>query len=206
MAGLAEYVQIVTRAHPAAGTEPKTKSCSNVYVFRRTVVSGTPPKAPIAAAFVTAIQTPLKACLSVSYITDFIDTRFLDDPTDPYLTAALVANGTVSGDSLPSVNNATVRLRTPFRGRSNQGSKHFGPIAESSTTLDGLTSGAITLFQTFITAYLAGFTDANGFVWQPFLVSAINSHFSPTTAVVVGNNVTSATINPYLGIMRRRKE
>jgi hypothetical protein len=206
MAGPNLFVQIVTRGHADAGSEPKIKAVQNVYTFRRPTGAGTPTKTAIATAFKTAILTPLQPCLSVSYITDWLDVRFLDDPFDPFYTSALALDGTVTGDSLPSVNNVTLQLKSGLRGRSNRGSKHYGPIGESDTQLDGLTSGALTRWATFVAALLAGFTDGGGFVWTPFIVSQLGSTFSPTVATVVGVNVTEILVNPTLGIMRRRKE
>jgi hypothetical protein len=81
-------------------------------------------------------------------------------------------------------------------------------LAESSTTLDQLNAGAITLFGTFATSYLAGFTAADGFVYQPFLTSQIQSTFSvkPPLANVVGHTVVSTVLNTVIGSMERRAQ
>jgi hypothetical protein len=199
-------MRAVVRAHAAPGTEPRIKSIVNVYDYYRTTTGGVPTKAQFATAFAAHPATDIQGLLSVSYITDFLDVRFLDDPLDPFLTAALAKNGTVAADSLPSVNNVTLQLKTGLRGPSYRGSKHFGPIAESDTTLDGLTAGAITRWATFQTAYLAGFTDAGGFLWLPVVTSQKYSTFTLLTAIVVYTAVNATIVNPYLGIMRRRKE
>ena len=178
----------------------------NVYDWQRTVSGGSPSKSQALTAFKASIQAPLLNCLSVSYIGDFSDVRWLDDPLDPFTTTTNASNGQVTLDSLPSINNVYMKLGTGFRGGSNRGAKRFGPIAESSTTLDQLNAGAITLFGTFSTAYLAGFTAADGFVYKPFLVSQIQSTFTPTSAVVKGNLITSTTLNPVLGRLLRRAE
>lgn len=208
MAGPHIYVRAVVRAHAAPGTEPRTKSIVNVYDYFRTTSGGVPTKAQFATAFIAHPMTDVQPVLSVSYITDYLDVRFLDDPLDPFLTQAVSKNGAVTGDSLPSVNNVTMQLKTGLRGGSYRGSKHYGPIGESDTTLDGLTAGAITRWATFQAAYLAGFTDAGGFLWLPFITSQLYSTFTltPPVATVVGTAVTSTIVNPYLGIMRRRKE
>jgi hypothetical protein len=200
------YLRIQTRAHALSTSEPRTKPVFNVYDFKRTSSGGTPSKSAALTAFKTSILTPLQACLSVSYVTDFADVRWLDDPLDPYTTSALAMNGTVTGDSVPSLNNAFLKLGTGLRGQSNRGAKHYGPIAESSTLLDALTSAEIALFATFITAYLAGMTGSDGFVYQPFLVSQVQSTFTPNTANVVGRTVTTATLNAILGKMNRRAQ
>lgn len=208
MAGPHIYMRAVVRAHAAPGTEPRIRSIVNVYDYYRTTGGGVPTKAQFATAMMAAQLTNMQPVLSVSYITDYLDVRFLDDPLDPFLTQALAKNGTVTGDSLPSLNNVAMQLKSGFRGGSYRGSKHYGPIAESDTTLDGLTAGAITRWATLQASYLAGFTDAGGFLWLPFIVSQLYSVFSiaPPVATVVGVPVTSTIVNPYLGMMRRRKE
>lgn len=202
------FLRVVTRAHALSTSEPRTKPIDNVWDFRRTTTGGSPSKSSAYTAFLAAVMVPLKACLSVSYVTDFADYRWLDDPLDPNTTVALAATGTVTGDSIPSLNNAYLKLSTGTRGGSNRGAKHLGAIAESSTTLDQLNAGAITLFGTFATSYLAGFTAADGFVYQPFLVSQIQSTFSmrPPTANVVGRIITTTVLNTVLGRMERRAQ
>jgi hypothetical protein len=200
------FLRVQTRAHGLSTSEPRTKPIFNVWDFKRSTTGGTPSKANAYSAFLTAVMVPLKACLSVSYVTDWGDYRWVDDPLDPYVTAALSQTGTVAGDSLPTINNAYLKLGTGIRGQENRGSKHLGPIAESSTTLDQLTAGELTLLGTFITSYLAGFTASDGFIYTPFLVSQSQSTFDPSTANVVGRTITTVTVNAVLGMMRRRAE
>lgn len=206
MAGPHLIARIVTRAHALSTGEPRTKLSYNVWDFYRVAGAATPTKTQIATAFVSGIAANLKTVMSVSYVTDYIDCRFLDDPTDANYTTALSQTGTITGDSLPSMVAVTLQLRTGFRGRINRGSKHFGPVAESATTLDMLTSGALTAWQTFAATYLAGFTDATGTLWRPYLVSQKSSTFTPTVATVIGNPITEINVNQILGIMRRRRE
>lgn len=200
------YFRVVTRAHGLSTAEPRTKPIFNVWDFKRTSTGGTPSKANAYTAFLAAVMVPLKACLSVSYVTDWSDYRWLDDPLDPWTTVALAQTGTVAADSIPTINNVYVKLGTGVRGQSNRGSKHFGPIAESSTTLDQLNAGSLTLFATFGTSYLTGFTASDGNIYQPFLVSQIDSTFDDTTANVVGRVITNVTTNAVLGMMRRRAQ
>lgn len=200
------FARIVTRAHALSTGEPTTKKCYNVFDFARVPGVLAPTKAQISAAFITAISVPLKAVMSVSYVTDFIDTRFLDDPYDANHTAALAQTGVVSGDSLPSNLAITLQLKTGFRGRVNRGSKHFGPVAESATLLDSLNTSALTAWNAFCALYLAGFTDATGVLWTPYLVSQSQSVFTPNTAYVIGNPITEITVNTLLGVMKRRRQ
>jgi len=206
MSSLSEYVQIVQIGHAASGTEPRTKPVINVHNFKRAAILPTLSKANIRTAFNANVQTLLSALLSVSYIADWNDIRFLDDPLDPYDRAASAIDGGVSGDSLPSIVNVTQQLKTGIRGRTYRGSKHYGPIAESTTTLDQLQATPYGLWQTFLGYYIGGFTDSDGNVWTPVVVSQKFSTFNPTTAVVSAATVTMGLTNQTLGYMRRRSQ
>lgn len=200
------YLRIQTRAHALSTGEPRTKPVFNVYDFKRTNTGGTPSKSQALTAFKTSIFTPLLACLSASFVMDFTDVRWLDDPLDPYTTTTNASVGGVAGDSVPSLNNVYAKLTSGLRGQSNRGAKHFGPIAEASTLLDEINSGEITLFATFVTAYLAGMTGADGFSYLPFIVSETKSKFNPTTANVFGVTCTGVTVNTILGRVTRRAQ
>jgi hypothetical protein len=128
------------------------------------------------------------------------------DALDPYLIVTRTSVGAQGGDWLPSFNAATLQLRTGLRGKSYRGSKHFGTIAESDTTNDELTSGALTRWATMITAYLAGITDSDGNTWLPIVWSRLLSNMSSVPTVIVANQVTSCRINKTLGYMRHRKQ
>lgn len=200
------FLRVQVRAHALSTGEPRTKPVFNVWDFKRTNTGGTPSKTAALTAMKAAILVPLQACLSVSYVTDFSDVRWLDDPLDPFATASLSLNGTVAGDSVPSLNNVFCKLLSGLRGASNRGGKHFGPIAEASTLLDELNTGTVTLFATLATAWLAGFTASDGFSYLPFVVSETNSDFTPSVANVVGVNVNSISTNIVLGMMRKRAQ
>lgn len=200
-----QSLRFVIKAHALSTGEPRTKPVYNVYDFRRTVGTGTPTKTAAITAFKTAILTPLAACLSVSYVTDYIDARWIDDALDPFLEQTLALNGTLTGDSLPSLNNVYVELGSGLRGQHNRGSKHFCPIAESSTTLDQLTSGSQALWATFCAALVAGFS-ADGFTYLPSIVSASRSTMKGGVANIVQVTCTTAAARVVLGKMDRRSE
>lgn len=206
MAGPQQYLRIVTVGTALSTGESRTKKIYNVWDFIRQSSGGAPSKTAAATAFNTSIFTPLAACLSVSYVKLQSTVRWLDDPKDPFVNATGPVNGGVLGDSLPSVNNATLQLQSGVRGRSYRGSKHFGPIAEAHTTLDYLNSTALALWATFQTAYLAGMTGSDGFVYKPVIVSATLSKLTSTIATVVAVPVTGTIINAQLGIMRKRSQ
>lgn len=198
--------EIVVKAHALSTSEPQTKKCYNVYHFLRTVTIGNASKTQVKNAFVTAIQTPVEAALSVAYVGDYIDVRFLDDALDPYQTFTYSGVGAITGDNLPSLNAVCIQLKTGIRGRSYRGSKHYGPVAESDTTLDHLGSGAQTRYNAVGAAILAGFTDAGGFIWQPIVVSTLLSQTAVNPTTVNGAPVTSTLLDIYIGTMRRRKQ
>lgn len=200
------YLRIVTRAHALSTSEPRTKPVFNVWDFKRTTTGGSPSKTQAFTAFNTSIMTPLRAALSASYVGDFRDVRWLDDPLDPFDTAVLTTPGGVAGDSVPSLNNVFAKLTSGTRGATNRGGKHLGPISEASTVLDEINAGEITLLATFATAFLAGMTGADGFAYLPFIVSEKKSTFNPTTANVVGITCTGVTVNTILGRVTRRAQ
>lgn len=204
MAGPQRNVRIVVSGSALATGEARTKIIQNVYDFYRTTAGGSPNKTNIKAAFKTSILTPLGACLSVSYVKNTIDVRFIDDATDPFQRFTDGVNGGVTGDSLPSLNNVTMQLVTGLRGGSFRGYKHYGPIAESHTALDYLNSTAIALWATYQTAFVAGFTDSDGFLWKPVVVSALLSDLIGPPVTVTSNFVTSTIVNAPLGRMKNR--
>lgn len=200
------FLRIQVRAHALSTGEPRTKPVFNVFDFKRTNTGGTPDKVAAFTAFNTSIMTPLRACLSASYVGDFRDVRWLDDPLDPYATAVLSTPGGVAGDSIPSLNNVFAKLGSGLRGQTNRGGKHFGPIAEASTTLDEINAGEVTLFAAFVTAYLAGITASDGFSYLPFIISQKGSTFKLNKAICVGVGCTSVTVNTILGRVTRRAQ
>ena len=200
------FLRIQVRAHALATGEPRTKPVYNVFDFKRTSTGGTPSKTLALAAFIAGPYAALLPCLSVSYVGDFYDVRWLDDPLDPYTTSTNSRAGAVSGDSVPSLNVVYAKLGSGQRGGSNRGAKHFSPIAESSTLLDELNSTELGLFATFASTYLAAFAASDGFSYTPFIVSQQKSTFNKDTANVVGVGCTSVTVNPILGRMTKRAQ
>lgn len=201
------YLRIQVRAHALSTNEPRTKPVYNVYDYKRTSTGGTPSKSAALTKFLAVTQAALLPALSVSYVGDGVDVRWLDDPTDPFTSSANAVTGAVTGDSLPSINNVFAKLTSGLRGQTNRGGKHFGPIAESSTLLDEINAGEVTLMATFVTAYLLGLAGtSDGFSYTPFIVSEKGSTFNPSTAIVKGVTVTGVTVNPILGRVTRRAQ
>ena len=198
-------LQIITKGSCASGSEAYKRPVWNVFNFKRGGVSASPSKSAGVTAFMSAIGTPLLACLSVSYNLDSVDARFLDNHSDPYTTTNPNLPGGISGDSLPSVNAINIQMRCGIRGGGSRGSKHLSPIAESSTRLDSATSGFVTTLGTFMTAWLAGFSDGT-YTYLPFIVSSVNSELKYPSELVIGNIVTELKLNPILSTMKKRKQ
>jgi hypothetical protein len=206
MASAHQILEIQTQGHAANGNESYVKKIFNVWHFLRSGAPAFPDKAAAVGAFKTTVFAPLLLCQSVSMIYDVLKYRWLDDNTDPYVAEASTATGITSGDSLPSALGVGIQLKTGIRSRNAaKGAKKIGMIAESDTLLDELTSGAVTKFETFMTAYLSGFSNG-GFTYTPFIVSTKLSSLIIPNDTVVGNPVTALVLNPVLCLMKRRRQ
>jgi len=202
------FCEIVCQAN-AVARGGGVKNFYNIFHFSRANNALAISESTIAAAFATAIQTPLLAALNVDYTQTALTVRLFEDSTRITYILSQSGVGAISGDRLPDFGSVTIQLKSTVRGRSGRGSKHLGPIAESDTTGDDLVSGAVTRFQTLGAAIVAGFTDSNSNVWTPGLkgaprlLSPAQYLVNPTTTVFT--SITSYLLNKSLGTMRRRK-
>ena len=206
MASSRNYLQIITVAHADNPDEIKNTKIENVFNYFRTGASASPSKSAAITAFTTSTLASLLLCLSENTLYDEIWARFIDDYLDPYLKVTSSAVGAVAGDSLPSVNCVTVQLKSPLRGSGSRGSKHFGLIAESDTLNDKLSAAALVKWETFATAYRAGFTSSDSFTYVPFIAQARPQGVPFEYQDVTGNPVSATRINPVLGTMMHRKQ
>lgn len=202
------YVEIVAQAF-AVARPVYTKLFYNVYHFRRTSTANVASKAHIETSFQSSIMTPVLAALNVDYTQTANTIRFFENPLDEPTSFTEAGVGGVAADRLPDMNAAVIQLHSGFRGKAFRGSKHYGPIAESSTTGDDLNAGAITLFNAVAAAIIAGFTDADGNVWVPGLKGGMRdgsvAQYETVPTTTVWTDITSAVLNKSLGTMRRRK-
>lgn len=202
------YCEVVSQAY-AVARGGAVKNFFNIYHFRRTTTVNVLSKAHINSQFQTSIMTPVLAALNVDYTQTLNTVRFFENATDPAIQFTETSVGGVSGDRLPDFAAAVVQLKTAVRGKVGRGSKHYGPIAESSTTGDDLTAGAVTLFSAVGAAIIAGFTDSDGNIWVPGLKGAprtgqpMQYKVNPTTTA--WTDITSYVLNKSLGTMKRRK-
>jgi len=180
----------------------------NVFHFRRTALTGTITKAAISSAFQTAIAAKLVLALNERWSQLRNSIRFINDALDQYQDFSNVNVGAITGDCLQSHSSIFILLRSGYRGRSWKGGKHFGPVSESDATSGGddiLNAGAITRFNTLAAAILAGFTDSNGQIWVPFIVSRDGSVIDTNPTTVVGVDVTEVKLNKRVSSHRGRK-
>lgn len=202
-----QFCEVVMNAF-AVARGGQAKPLANVFQFYRT--SGILPrvKANVEAAFQSAIGDIVLAALNVDYTQTGTSIRWMDDATDAPVSFVEAGVGAIANDRAPDHVCATIQLKSGRRGWASRGSKHFGPIAEDDTLGDVLDAGAITRFQTLADAILAGFTDSDGNVWAPIIVSRAElSHpvFSTNPTYWIWAQVTNVVVNHSLGSMRRRK-
>lgn len=157
----------------------------------------------------TAMSGPLASALSIASLGKNQKLRFMDNPLSGYIAGTIFAAGTVTGDRLPTFNAAVTQCRTGVRGRSFKGSKHWGPVAESHTTLDELNAAAL-IFWTAVSGIItnggAGFAVTGGSLWKLIVLSTTLSDLVSNPCVFTGAVVTTTTTNKEIGTMRRRKE
>lgn len=182
-----------------------TRNIENVYHFQRTTNVNVLSKANIESQFQTSIATPVLAALSVDFTQSSTSLRFLEDAQDAYQDFTESTAGSIAGERQADYDAVCLRLKTNVRGKSAHGSKHYAPVGESQTNGDVLVAGSVTLFQAVGAAIVAGFTDSDGNVWKPVVLSRKNSILGTNPTKITAYPVTSYILNKTMGTMRRRK-
>jgi hypothetical protein len=160
----------------------------------------------IAAAFQTAIMTPVLAALSDLYTQDRNTVRFFDDALDPPISFTETGVGAITGEREADYVSVCVQLKTGVRGRQYRGSKKYGPIGELQVDGDLLVAGSVTLFEAVGEAIVAGFTDSDGNIWASVIKSSKPpAQYRDNPTYVIATQVTSYLLNKTTGTMRRRK-
>lgn len=159
-------------------------------------------------SFVNSIYGLLAPVLSVDYTGATATIRVLDDPTALPINLTDPADGTVSGDRLPTLASASFDLVTDARGRCFRGRKHFAPIAESQTTKDELSGAAIILWADLESALNGGISpvDGNGNTYDLCVLSRKNSNLVGPSISFTFAKVTAGIVSAKIGTMKRRKE
>lgn len=202
----ATVVQIAMKGLMAAAGSQSVKTVF-LFHFRRSTGAGAPSKANIDAAFQAAIATPIAAALNNRWAATVDSLRFLNSALDGDVDFSSALIGLISGDSMPSDQAAYLLMRTGVRGKSYRGSKHLGPMSESDTTTTGdvFNAGALTRLSTIAAAILAGFTDSDGNVWKPSVVSTSLSQLRTDPVTIIANDAAQVSVNHRVGSMNRRK-
>lgn len=206
MASTSVCVEIATLA-VAASEGGGVKNFANIYHFRRPSPTGTLNKANVETAFNTAITPSVLAALSIDYTQTMDNVRMIDDALDPILSVTRSGVGGRGGERLPDFCAVGMRMNSATRGRFARGSKHYGPIAESDSIGDVfLNPAAIARFQAIAAAVLAGFTDSDGNLWQPVILSRKPpAQYLTNPVTLVTYPCIACIVNKTIGIMKRRK-
>lgn len=200
-------MEIVVNGLVSAGGSSTVKT-ANIFHFQRTTNANPISKTNIDTAFNTAIVTSLALALNARWTQQNNTVRCINDPLDSPVIFSHGAIGAVAGDSMTSIEAAFILMKTGLRGKSYRGSKHFGPLSESDTTSgtdDIFNAAALTRWGAVVSAINGGFTDANGNIWLPTVVSRKLSNFTATPAVIVANVVSQILLNKRIGRLRRRE-
>lgn len=205
IADSAKHVAEITVKGIAAAGGSNAKPTYNVFHFRRTTTASALSKANIATAWEASIGAAMEGALNIDYSATEITIRMIDDGDDMPSSQVVALAGTAAGERLPIHACVTMHLYTALRGQNYRGRKHFSPASEGDTTDDILVGAGLTAWQALRDAILAGFTDSDGNVWVPVVVSASLSQLSVNPTTVIRNDVTSVVLNKNVGSINRRK-
>lgn len=154
----------------------QTYHVTTAFKYRRNANSAPLTKPSIAAAFQTTLVTEFAALLNESYTMDFIRTRFMEDPTDPYMDtvpAGPPVVGGIVGDRIsPSIVSFFLK-KTAYRGKHYRGRMFLSPMSESDTTAataDLWNAACLTRLNALAFKMNDTFTDVDGNVWAPIVV------------------------------------
>jgi hypothetical protein len=201
------FTEIITRGLVSSAGST-TKYSEQVYQFRRTSTTNPFNKANVDTAFQAAIVVPLYAALNARVTQQFNTVRVLNDAYDAPTPFNHAVAGSRTGDSIALTVSAYIQLSSGLRGRSFRGSKKIFPMSESDTTSgtdDIFNAGCLTRLGTYANAILAGFTDSDGNVWVPVVVSRKLSQLTINNVLICWNDITGVKVRSTSGVMRRRK-
>jgi hypothetical protein len=179
-----------------------------VFHFRRTATVNPWIPTAIDTAFQAAIAAAIAAALNNRYTQSMNTIRCVDDAYNAETFVSHAAVGAIAGDSMAMHNSAYMLCKTGFRGGSYRGNKKFFPLSESDSTAataDLLNAAALVRFGTIATALLAGFTDANGNIFEFGVLSRLTSVLKTNPTTVNWTKVTSIAMNQRIGRVKKRE-
>ena len=200
-------VEVLTRGYLSAGGSDLQNSY-NVYHFRRATTVVNPSKASITTAFLASIQAALLLCVHSDYHTSVVSVRYPEDADDQYTDTTDAGVGVVATDRLPDVACVTTVLRTNKRGRRYQGMKHYSGVPEAHTDKDILVTVAgqgLAKWVLLAAATFNGFTDSDGNIWTPVVMSRKYSQLAVNPTSVDWADVKEVLLNKNIGTMRSRR-
>lgn len=162
--------------------------------------------AALAAAFQTAVEPSLKACLSdqATIAAYFASCLSLSTPATDFLVSGVA--GTVAQPCLPNEMGAVIQKRTLLKGQHGRGRITLPAVPTTFTTPAtnpdkiNVTGGAA--YSSLVTA-LEGNLAAGGLTFTPCLSVR---PAPPAILVTHAQQVTNFALNTILGTARRRKE
>jgi hypothetical protein len=197
-------VEIIVRGFMAAGGSSVTPAI-NVWHYRRTVLGPTLTKSRINTAFQANLVAAHLLAANVRYTPNNLTIRFIEDAVDFPNSFPVAGVGAIATDSSPSDDAVVLYLQTALRGRKYRGFKHLAGCNEVDTTNDVLTGAGLARWQVVQAAALAGFTDADGNIWKPSVVSPSESYFKTNPTTVTANDAITIGLDTVIGTMRKRK-
>lgn len=196
----------IVMAGSMAAAGSNAVNVQNVYHYRRTTTINPFNRVNLEAKFQSEIALNVLAALNIRLTQVYNTVRILNDPLDQAVATARAVAGSITGDSMASLDMCFVKLSTGIKGKSYRGNKKYGPLSESdsTTTSDVLNAGALTKFGTILTKLLAGFTDAGGNTWVLQVYSRTLDVFA-VKPLVAANDVVSGAVNHRVSRIRRRQ-
>jgi hypothetical protein len=179
----------------------------SVWQFRRTSNINTLSKSSLEAAFQTNIALNVVAALNARYAQTLTTVRWVNDAYDKPTSTTRAIAGSIAGECMPTSLSVFFLGRTAFRGGIHRGSKKLFPLSEADTTLataDLWNAAALARFATIAAAWLAGFTDGNGNVWKPVVLSRKKSSLSLNPTTVYVTDINEVAVNKRVGRMKKR--
>jgi len=185
-----------------------TKTCHNVFHYRRTNFPAAPSKAELAAAFDTNFVQVLLLAQCDEMQATTVGVRWWNDPDDPeaIFAATPLTAGQLAADPLPQQDTVTMLLRTALRGKSYRGSKRFAGASDAHATSGYLAAAGLTVWDAARDTMTNTITDATaGNIWKMCVLSRLHSSSATVPWVGDPHDVTSVLINRNIGSQDTRR-
>lgn len=126
------------------------------------------------------ISAPLLPCLTMNTYIAGLNVELVKNDIVYDVGSGIGLNGEVNGDELPDQNCVVVQKRTALPGKSGRGRWQVGPVPESLTDENRLTTSGQGFFLPVATAWCTSFNSL-GANWTPHLFSKKNNTLTPIT-------------------------